>query len=237
MSDIVLARIAAWEAAGLIDATTAERLRAAEADEPADADAATDGATAAPARPADRSLIVLRARGVARRGVLVSRRGVRPGRLVCADRTGLRASGRGDPRLAARRRPRRAGGGVLRDRARAPRPLRSALARRWRRVPGLGRVRRERRRDQRRDRGGRRGDGPRRYRRRAPRGDGVSLVPPVGADRGRAAGDDHGGRSGVARVARRAAGPGQRGLRRNLRRVRRPRCRHLGQSRGWAARS
>ena len=45
MSDIVLARIAAWEAAGLIDAATAERLRVAEADEPAEA----DGAAAAPA--------------------------------------------------------------------------------------------------------------------------------------------------------------------------------------------
>src|SRR6478736_6316022 len=37
MSDIVLARIAAWEAAGLIDSATAERLRAAEANEPGDA--------------------------------------------------------------------------------------------------------------------------------------------------------------------------------------------------------
>jgi hypothetical protein len=52
MSDIVLARIAAWEAAGFIDAMTAERLRAAEADEPADAGAAIAGAAAAPgARP------------------------------------------------------------------------------------------------------------------------------------------------------------------------------------------
>jgi len=52
MSDIVLARIAAWEAAGFIDAMTAERLRAAEADEPADADAPTAAAAAAPvARP------------------------------------------------------------------------------------------------------------------------------------------------------------------------------------------
>ena len=47
MSDIVLARIAAWEAAGLIDATTAERLRAAEADEPADADRLASAAPAA----------------------------------------------------------------------------------------------------------------------------------------------------------------------------------------------
>src|SRR5262245_43382638 len=50
MSDLVTERIDAWEAAGLIDAGTAERLRAAEADRPPDADPrpAAEPAAAAP---------------------------------------------------------------------------------------------------------------------------------------------------------------------------------------------
>src|SRR5262245_5130611 len=50
MSDLVTERIDAWEAAGLIDAATSERLRAAEADRPPDADprAAAEPAAAAP---------------------------------------------------------------------------------------------------------------------------------------------------------------------------------------------
>ena len=45
MSDVVLERIAGWESAGLIDAATAERLRAAEI-----ASDAHDGPPAAPSR-------------------------------------------------------------------------------------------------------------------------------------------------------------------------------------------
>jgi len=48
MSELVLARIAAWEAAGLVDAATAERLRAAEA---ASADHDEPEATTATGRP------------------------------------------------------------------------------------------------------------------------------------------------------------------------------------------
>jgi hypothetical protein len=47
MSDVVLERIAGWESAGLIDAATAERLRAAEA---ATVDEGEPGPTATPAR-------------------------------------------------------------------------------------------------------------------------------------------------------------------------------------------
>ena len=102
MSDIVLERIAAWEAAGLIDAATAERLRAAEAE--AVPEPRRHRPTAAPRAGVASSFFG--PAGLARRDVLVPRRRLRPGgwgalitRLV-GEASERRATGSSSPGIA-----------------------------------------------------------------------------------------------------------------------------------------
>ena len=88
MSDVVLERIAAWEAAGLIDAATAERLRAAEVA----AGPARGCPPPASCRAVRGRVLVLRTRRHGRRDVLVPRQRIRARRL------GLPASGGSRPK-------------------------------------------------------------------------------------------------------------------------------------------